>query len=104
MFHGLVYVPNSNLKIWSTANAGAGNAPMFMGGLVTGAPEVAMNGSSVTSNFAGIQTTPASARTVKLTVTAPGTQPGEASTTETAVMTLGTTSATPPTIISWRKN
>jgi len=103
IFHGLVYVPNSDLKIWSTANAGAGGAPMFMGGLVTGALQVAMNGSSVSSTFATLPaSTPASARSVLITTTATGT--GDAPTTETAVVTIGTSSTTPPTITSWRKN
>jgi len=103
MFHGLVYVPNSDLKIWSTANAGAGNSPMFLGGLVTGALEVAINASSVTSTFATIPaSTPASARTVLISTTATGA--GDAPTTTTAVVTIGISSSTPPTITSWRKN
>ena len=102
--HGLAYTPNANLKIWSMTNAGAGNAPTFGGGLVTGALEVAMNGSSTTFTFASLPSgTPATARTVVVTATAAGLVAGEAATTEKAVITLGTTSATPPTVLSWRK-
>ena len=104
VFHGLVYAPDGNFKdARAVANPDAGGASLFMAGAVAQQMEIDFDGGSVGATIAaGSAPTPATARTIVVTATATGT--GEAPVTETAVIVLGTSSSTPPTISSWRKN
>ena len=104
-FHGLVYEPNSSLV--SPVLQNVNQVAMFYGGLVVQtlsvvAPSQGFSGGG-TPVVAQIPVpSPATARTVLVTATA--TQAGEAPVTESSVIVLGTTSVTPPTVQSWRKN
>jgi len=107
VFHGLVYEPNSSLTAPVLQNAGG--AAMFGGGLVcqvitVNVPSGGFSGGSTPALATLPVPAPATPRTVVVIATALGATAGEAPTTETAVVTFGTSSTTPPTVTSWRKN
>jgi hypothetical protein len=105
IMHGLFYAPDGYVnKAYALQNPG--NAATFSGGMVVQRLVLYFDNQSSSGATASaasiIPPSPASVRTVVVTATATGA--GEAPVTETAVIVLGTTSVTPPTVQSWRKN
>ena len=98
VLHGLVYVPESKLKIWAMPNTGAPSGFIFGSGLVTSSIEIASDDISGIVRFAHGPTATPTPRTV--VVRASSVSPAGATRETVAVLTLapdGTMS-----IDSWR--
>lgn len=97
--HGLTYVPSSSVQLSMLANAPAGGASVFTGGLVASALSIVLvnSDSNQTVHVAGAGGWTSAPRTVALTSTAAGTDGAAATTVSATVVPDGTV-----TVSSWR--
>ena len=104
VFHGLVYEPTSGLSAPVLQNPGG--TAMFSGGIVSQSmfvqPGSSFTGGSTPAIASLPVPAPATPRTTVVSATATGVD-GSVPTTVKVVVQIGTSAATPPTIISWRK-
>jgi hypothetical protein len=106
IIHGLWYTPNGRVdRAYALPNPG--NAPTFAGGVVAQKFNLFFDNQSDSGATAAVAKVtppaPPTPRTIVVTATAQGTLPGEAPTVIRAVVQMGATGATPPTVLSWRK-
>jgi hypothetical protein len=104
VMHGLVYTPTSRFdEQFVVANTSASLSPIFRGGLVVQWIKLKFKQDATNLTFAGLYSAAPLPRTVVITATARGTQPGEAPTVVRAVVEVPTSPSSPPTVHSWRK-
>ena len=104
VLHGALYAPNSPInEMFSFPNPDAGGAAPFQGGVVVQSMILKFKKDSGTITFVRTSAATPSPRTTVITATANGTISGEAPTVVKAVVQFGTSSSSPPQILSWRK-
>lgn len=105
VFHGLVYVPTSLQQTFEIHNPGNPAPSVFSGGLVCQALTISVGNNSQSGSVPVAQIvvpSPPTPRTVVITATAPGTQPGETSIVSKSVIVIDVDGNKTTTVQSWR--